>query len=113
MVKINKLKAAYYELLSDTGEIIGGTFTVKEGKQVQIINLFINPEFQRQGYGTQLLQEVFDAHPKATFCLQSVPFNQGLGKTDLKAWYERLGFIDVPPPHGGDNWMYKPSASEN
>jgi ribosomal protein S18 acetylase RimI-like enzyme len=103
-MKLIKNEAVNYELVSDDNTTIGSVFVVYHPEHIEIVNLYVNEEFQNQGYGKQLMSLIFDNHANTLIALQCNAFNNGLNQVTLSDWYERLGFIYSPQ---GDNWMYK------
>jgi len=108
MTVLAKSDAVHYELLTGESEIIGSVFAVDQCEYIEIVDLFVNREFQNQGYGRSLMQTIFDNHPDTILCLQCSAFGNGLSQGNLAKWYKRLGFVEDTPFHQGDGWMHKP-----
>jgi GNAT superfamily N-acetyltransferase len=108
MTVLVKTRAIHYELLTDESEIIGGVFAVNHRQYIEIVDLFVNKEFQNQGHGRALMQTIFDNYPNKILCLQCGAFSNGLSQGNLAEWYKRLGFVEGTPFHQGDGWMHKP-----
>jgi GNAT superfamily N-acetyltransferase len=77
MVLLSRHEALYYELTTSEGEIVGGVFVVNHWKYIEIVDLFVNKEFQGQGYGRSLLREVLNTYPYNTICLRCEAFGDG------------------------------------
>jgi GNAT superfamily N-acetyltransferase len=107
MVLLSRHKAFYYELTTADGEIVGGVFVVNHWKYIEIVNLFVNKEFQGQGYGRSLLRDVLNTYPYNTICLRCEAFGDGLNQDELAAWYRCCEFVDGSPFHEGDGWMHR------
>ncbi|PMB03561.1 hypothetical protein CEN49_22835 [Fischerella thermalis CCMEE 5273] len=104
---LSRHKAFYYELTTSDSEIVGGVFAVNHWKYIEIVDLFVNKEFQGQGYGRSLLREVLNTYPYNTICLCCEAFGDGLNQNELAAWYRRWDFVDGSPFHEGEGWMHR------
>lgn len=75
----------------------GRIFVSREDQRLVLVDLSLLPEFQKQGIGTALLQDLQD---EAADC--RLPLQLSVLKTNpAKRLYERLGFTTI-----GDNGMY-------
>lgn len=108
MVLLSRHEALYYELTTADGGIIGGVFAVNHWKYIEIVDLFVNKQFQGQKYGRSLLRDVLNTYPYNTICLRCEAFGDGLNLDELAAWYRRWEFVDGSPFHEGEGWMHKP-----
>ena len=99
--------AIYYELLTDVGEIVGAVFAVNHCKYIEIVDLFVNKEFQNLGHGRALLRTILNSFPHNSICLRCEASENGLTQDELAAWYRRWDFEDGSPFHEGDGWMHK------
>ncbi|MBO3459972.1 GNAT family N-acetyltransferase [Aetokthonos hydrillicola Thurmond2011] len=107
MALLSRHQAFYYELTTPCGSIIGGVFAVNHWKYIEIVDLFVNKQFQGQGYGRSLLKDVLNSYPHNMICLRCEALGDGLNQDELVAWYQRLEFVDGTPFHEGEGWMHK------
>jgi GNAT superfamily N-acetyltransferase len=117
MVLLSRNKAVYYELTTSEGEIIGGVFAVDYQKYIEIVDLFVNKQFQGQRYGRSLLRDVLNTYTDSIICLRCEAFGDsealasprasGLNQDELATWYRRWEFVDGSPFHEGEGWMHK------
>jgi GNAT superfamily N-acetyltransferase len=108
VVSLSRHKAFYYELTTSDGEIVGGVFAVDHQKYIEIVDLFVNKQFQGQKYGRSLLRDVLNTYTDSIVCLRCEAFGDGLSQDELAAWYRRWEFDDGSPFHEGDGWMHRP-----
>ena len=107
MVLLSAHPASYYELTTSDDEIIGGVFAVNHHKYIEIVDLFVNQEFQGKGHGRMLLRHIINAYPYNTICLRCEALGGRLTQDELAAWYRRWDFVDSSPFHEGDGWMHR------
>ncbi|MBW4478620.1 MAG: GNAT family N-acetyltransferase [Tolypothrix brevis GSE-NOS-MK-07-07A] len=94
-------------MTTDDGEIVGGVFAVDHHQYIEIVDLFVNKQFQGQKYGRSLFRDVLNTYPYSTICLRCKAFDDGLSQDELAEWYRRWDFEDGSPFHEGDGWMHK------
>jgi GNAT superfamily N-acetyltransferase len=61
----------------------------------EVVRVWTDPEHRRQGFGTQLMQAVCEEADceRIVLILQPRPYDTGIGKDKLIAWYKRFGFV--------------------
>jgi ribosomal protein S18 acetylase RimI-like enzyme len=73
------------------GSVIGAC-VARRGKEVSIDGLYVSPEAQGAGAGTELIEKVFEwAGPNADINLDVVAYNQ-----QAISFYNRFGFVEQP-----------------
>lgn len=78
----------YLKILYD-GKIVGGTSVIRiTNVQYEIFNVFIAPEYHRQGIGTRSFELIKERYPQAKRWTLDTP----VWNTRTKSYYERLGF---------------------
>jgi GNAT superfamily N-acetyltransferase len=70
---------------------IGVQLVDRQGTHIQLLQLYIAKEFQRRGFGTQLLERIFVAAREAKLPIRL----RVLAVNPARKVYERLGFIVV------------------
>ena len=83
-------------------------FFVTPQGQWRISKVYVPEDMRGQGYGRRLLAAVCRAADSAgaTLTLTAEPVRGGLRKSELKAWYRRMGFVS---PMGDDHMERAPS----
>ncbi|MBV7390626.1 GNAT family N-acetyltransferase [Enterococcus alishanensis] len=77
-------------ILADGNEI-GGVFVIVLGKKAELATIFIDPKYQHQGYGKEILSALEAAHPHVKkWTLETVSEN-----FQLHRFYESLGYHKV------------------
>jgi len=64
----------------------------------EITRLWVQQGLQRQGHGTELMRELCmqaDEHEKVLL-VHAEPFRTDMTRDELRAWYERFGFAELP-----------------
>lgn len=75
-------------LFSSENKVLGKIHLRFEDKKIMLSDIAILPEFQKQGFGSQMLQSVFALYPEAEFNLDVHAANR-----DALAFYEKQGFV--------------------
>lgn len=70
---------------------IGVQLVDRQRTHIQLLQLYITKEFQRRGFGTQLVERLFVAAREAKLPIRL----RVLAVNPARAFYERLGFIVV------------------
>lgn len=88
--------SAYWKLLLD-GRLIGGAIVIGFPRgRYYLARIFIDPDFHRQGVGTQAMRALLAAYPEArVWRLETPSWN-----TRTRAYYEKLGFHVVRETEG-------------
>lgn len=89
-------------ILADTGEMLSGiAYATAEGKTVTLHQLYVRPELQGQGVGTQLMQELFFCFDEADSIELSVhPENAGAIGFYKAGGFSETGKTDWTGPDG-------------
>jgi ribosomal protein S18 acetylase RimI-like enzyme len=70
---------------------IGVQLVDRQATHIQLLQLYIAKEFQRRGFGTQLIERLFVAAREAKLPIRL----RVLAVNPARAFYERLGFVVV------------------
>ncbi len=88
----------YYTILAD-GRIIGGIIVLRKGtREYELGRIFIEPEFQNQGIGTQAFEFLWETYPLAKrWTLGTPKWNRR-----TRHFYAKVGFTEIgEDAHGG------------
>ena len=76
------------------GETVGWVCVCPFKGGRNLFNLRVCPEHIGKGYGSELMQKVFDYYPMDRIYLTVGEFDhKALSASDLENWYTRLGFV--------------------
>jgi GNAT superfamily N-acetyltransferase len=81
----------YYKILADD-QIIGGFIIFrKKPREYELGRIFIEPDFQNQGVGTQTLEFIWEEYPLAKrWTLGTPAWNQR-----TRHFYQKVGFVEI------------------
>ena len=88
----------YYTILAD-GQIVGGIIVFRKGtREYQLGRIFVDPEFQDQGIGTQAFEFLWQSYPLAKrWTLGTPKWNRR-----TRHFYKKVGFTEIgEDAHGG------------
>ena len=87
----------YYKLAAGK-QIIGGIVVLREGvREYQVGRIYIEPEFQNQGIGTEAFQFLWEAYPLAKrWTLGTPAWNQR-----TRHFYKKVGFVEIGKDRDG------------
>jgi RimJ/RimL family protein N-acetyltransferase len=90
--------ADYYKILA-SDRIIGGIIVLrKRVREYEVGRIFIEPEHQDQGMGTEAVEFLWKTYPLAKRWILGTPgWNQR-----TQHFYEKVGFVDVGRDRDGD-----------
>lgn len=76
-------------------------FEIEYGKRPIIFNLYVHPEYRRQGYARKLLQYVIDEIRQTGYIgeidIEAVPREQSISKEKLESFYKNMGLAIISP----------------
>jgi RimJ/RimL family protein N-acetyltransferase len=93
------MRAGDYYVIEHSGEVIGGIIVFrKEPRCYEVGRVFIEPEFQNQGIGSEAFQFLWDTYPLAKkWSLGTPSWNRR-----TRHFYRKVGFAEVGVDgHGG------------
>ncbi|MGD9048150.1 MAG: GNAT family N-acetyltransferase [Anaerolineae bacterium] len=81
----------YYKVLEED-RIAGGLIVLRKApREYELARLFIDPDFQGQGIGTQAVQFLWDSYPLTKrWTLDTPAWNQR-----ARRFYAKLGFVEI------------------
>jgi GNAT superfamily N-acetyltransferase len=92
------IASEYYKILLD-GKIVGGIFFGPVAYQhYELIRIFVDPEYQRQGIGAQAMAFMESLHPEVKRWTLGTP--QWNRRTP--SFYEKCGYVQIGRDHHGD-----------
>ncbi|MBN1200948.1 MAG: GNAT family N-acetyltransferase [Anaerolineae bacterium] len=104
-------QAAYYKILVDE-QVVGGFIVFNMGRGSFILGrIYVDPDFQDQGIGTQAMQHMESLYPQAKQWALGTPG----WATRNHHFYEKLGYIKVREDveeDGGVGFWYKKQVRE-
>jgi GNAT superfamily N-acetyltransferase len=83
--------AQYYKILADD-QIIGGIIVFRKGtREYELGRIFVDPDFQNQGIGTQAFEFLWEEFPLAKkWILETPAWNRR-----TRHFYRKVGFVEV------------------
>jgi GNAT superfamily N-acetyltransferase len=88
---VEQVSAGRTEIIELDGQPMGVHLVDRPGTHFQLVQLYIAKEFQRRGFGTELLQRLFVEAKAANLPIRL----RVLAVNPARALYERLGFVVV------------------
>ena len=87
----------YYKIV-DGKRIIGGIIVLRQGvREYEVGRVFIEPEFQNQGIGTQAFEWLWEVYPLAKRWTLGTPgWNQR-----TQHFYQKVGFVEIGKDRDG------------
>jgi GNAT superfamily N-acetyltransferase len=81
----------YYSILAD-GQIVGGVIVFRKGtREYELGRIFVDPEFQNQGIGTQAFEFLWQCYPLAKrWTLGTPKWNRR-----TRHFYAKVGFTEI------------------
>ena len=88
----------YYKVVAD-GRIAGGMIVFRKApREYELGRIFIDPDFQGQGIGTQVMELLWQAYPLAKRWVLDTP----AWNVRTRHFYSKVGFVEVgPAAHDG------------
>jgi len=81
----------YYKIMVD-GQIVGGLIVFRKGtRQYELGRIFVAPEVQNQGIGTQAMEFLWKAYPLAKCWTLGTP----AWNRRTPHFYQKVGFVEV------------------
>jgi ribosomal protein S18 acetylase RimI-like enzyme len=88
---VEQVNAGRTEVIELDAKAIGIRLVDRTETHIQLVQLYILKEFQRRGFGTQLLKQLFVEARESNLAIRL----RVLAVNPAKALYERLGFVVV------------------
>jgi RimJ/RimL family protein N-acetyltransferase len=87
----------YYKIVSGT-QIIGGIVILRKGaREYEVGRIYIEPEYQNQGIGTEAFQFLWEAYPLTKrWTLGTPAWNQR-----TRHFYKKVGFVEIGQDRDG------------
>lgn len=84
-------RADYYKIMID-GEVAGGIIVFRTGvRQYELARIFVAPEHQNMGIGTQAMEFLWDTYPLARrWTLDTPEWNHR-----TRGFYKKMGFVEI------------------
>lgn len=97
----------YYKILADD-QIIGGFVVLLRGYQYyELVRIFVHPDFQNQGIGTQAFEFLWKEYPEVQLWRLGTPvWNQR-----TRHFYQKVGFTEVGKD-GRDGILFEKRVDE-
>lgn len=78
-----------YSFLNEGGIIIGGAVLFASEEMIYIGRIFISPEYQRQGYGIRMMNEIENTFSSSKLFKLDTPANN----IRTNSFYQKLGYV--------------------
>jgi GNAT superfamily N-acetyltransferase len=88
----------YFKIVIE-GQIVGGIIVFRKGtRQYELGRIFVDPDFQNQGIGTQAFDYLWQAYPLSKMWTLGTP----AWNVRTRHFYKKVGFTEVGEDgHGG------------
>jgi GNAT superfamily N-acetyltransferase len=92
-------------LLACDGDVAAGCVAMRQldDKTCEMKRLYIAPAFRGRGLSRLLVQRLARLALERGY--ERIVFDVGWRQTDALAAYERMGFVEIAPYHGGSEWF--------
>jgi GNAT superfamily N-acetyltransferase len=100
---VEQVNAGRTEIIEWDHAPIGVHLVDRPGTHIQLVQLYIAKEFQRRGFGTQLVQRLFVEAKESNLPIRL----RVLAVNPTRAFYERMGFtvVDTTPERHFMGWL--------
>ena len=84
--------ADYFKIVADDKQIVGGFIVFRKGtREYELGRIFVDPDFQNQGIGTQTFSFLWETYPLAKrWTLGTPAWNRR-----TRHFYKKVGFVEI------------------